>query len=87
MDNSIDVVGLICPNQDTAKAIIAFLGAHFGLSVVSATLKKLGISKGMIVAVIRFLAVDVQPLPKTVLANAEEVKETGKVSIVSPPAT
>lgn len=85
MDNTTQIVGFLCEHQEAVVAVLGFLATHLGLSVASATLKKLGVSKGKLVAIVRLLAVDVQPTPTTVLANAEEVKQTGRVSIANPP--
>jgi hypothetical protein len=72
-------VGWVCSNQATVNWILGLLLAHLGLSITSATLKRLGItSNSPLVQIIRLLAVDLKPPPQAIVAEAESLKAQGK---------
>ena len=73
------VFGWICANPTLVEGVLGFLIAHSGLSVISAFLKKFGITEdtpivGPYVKIIRLLAVDVKPPPATIVAQAAAIQ-------------
>lgn len=78
-DPSQQIVGWVCSNQQVVVYVLGLLIAHTGLSITSATLKKVGIDGsgggilGSLVGVIRFLAIDAHP------TNISIVKQAGAI--------
>lgn len=78
VDPSQEIVGWVCSNQSTVSWVLGLLLAHLGLSLTSATLKKLGATDGPWVQIIRLLAVDLKPPPQAIVAEADQLKAQGK---------
>lgn len=75
------VIGLICANQTMVGWALSALIAHTGLSITSATLKKLGLtSDNPWVKIVRLLAIDVKP------PNAAIVQQAATILAASPGA-
>lgn len=69
------IVSWLCSNQQTVIYVLGILIAHSGFSVLSATLKKAGItSDSPIVKIIRMLAIDVKPPAESITAQADAIK-------------
>lgn len=78
------IVGWVCSNQQTVVYVLGLLIAHSGMSVLSATLKKAGItSDSPIVKIIRLLAIDVKPPAETIVAQAEAIKSDATAKVGS----
>ena len=85
---AVQIVGWVCSNQNWVIYVLGLLAAHFGLSGASAILKKFGITEdspalGLVVKVIRALAMDVKPPPATIVAQAAAIQEKDP-SMVAP---
>jgi len=73
----------VCQNQDWVSYVLAILLAHGGLSIVSAAMKKCGITRdspliGIIVPIIRVLALDLKPPPAVIVAQAQAIQNAPK---------
>lgn len=66
-------VGWLCAHQGYVILAISLLGGHAVFSFISAGLKKMGISEGALVAIVRAAAVDVKPPDATVLKSADAI--------------
>lgn len=81
MPNAIDpaaLVGWACSNQTTVSWVLGFLLAHTGFSVLSAILKKYGVTADspwlkVIIPIIRGLAIDVKPPPEVIVHHAADI--------------
>ena len=74
-------VGWLCAHQGLVITAISVLGGHTIFSFVSAGLKKMGISQGALVAIVRAAAVDVKPPDQTVLVHAADIAAKQDVSV------
>ena len=83
-DLAAQVVGYVCANQAVVVTLLVMGWGHFGFSVVSAVLKKLGVTPdefgpilGMLIKGIRFAAVDLKPTPTVILKDAASIQQKG----------
>lgn len=79
IDPAQQFVGWVCGNQAWVSYVLGLLAAHTGLSVLSASLKKMGITAdspiiGALIPVIRALAMDVKPPPAVIVAQAAAIQ-------------
>lgn len=74
LDPLADAVSFACTNQAWIVYALGIAGAHLGFSVVSAALKKYGITEGGIVTIIRLLAIDVKPPAATIIKQAAAIQ-------------
>ena len=79
LDPGAQVVGWVCSNQAWVSYVLGILIAHSGLSVLSATLKKCGVTAdrpfmSMLIPIIRALAIDVKPPPAVIVAQAQAIQ-------------
>ena len=80
LDPGMAAIGWVCSNQTLVAWALSALIAHTGLSITSATLKKLGAaSDSPWVKIIRMLAIDVKP-------QAAQIVEQAAVILASQPA-
>ena len=78
IDPAAQIVGWVCSNQGWVIYVIGILLAHSGFSVLSAFLKKMGITSdspivGMLIPIIRAVAIDVKPPAATVVSQAATI--------------
>jgi len=73
------IVGWVCSNQAWVAYVLGIFIAHSGFSVLSAILKKYGVTSdspiiGAAIPVIRALALDVKPPAATIVAQAVQIQ-------------
>lgn len=74
-------VGLVCSNQAWVASLLALFMAHTGFSVLSAILKKTGVSSGTLVQIIRLLAIDVKPPAAQIVAQAQTIQASPETHV------